>query len=624
MLVTTCQRHYIQLLISTLLLICTLCTASSCAEKEPPPEIIRPDAAPNPLPRFLRGTMRYEADLRGYGPAVVQGYGLVVDLDGTGSSDVPITIRGLLERDVAPMLTDPKVSDDGNLNFETLLNSPNTAVVYIEGIVPPGATKGSHIDLVVRALPSTSTTSIEGGKLWTSYLRLGESVGGGSQLDIMAKGKGEIFINPFAKVLDTPTPTTDPDDPDALPKAPRPVVVEHRIGRVLNGGILTANMRLMLELRIPSFGRSRIMTNAINSRFPQEIRQAKPTAVPVVGQSDERIMITVPPSWSDKTSDFVEILMHTPLSPMGLESRANALVRWLKENPADAQAVTWCWVAIGPKSIPMIKELYTYSETVPRLAAMKAGAKLGDPIVVAPLTSLANNSYNPLRIAAVELLGDMPYGARIGTTLRELINDPDQRVRIAAFESMYTQNDAIIRHIPVRQDATFKLIHVNCDYPMVYVRQQSEPMIVVFGNQLEIKRPLLVSAWGGRLMVANETGTEDPLRVFYQLPRTNEAKQYDRNADIVDFIRFLARLEGYNPAGPGLGFTYAQTIGALYAFHANNALEGPLVLEHDTILAAIQATNKQNRPDIRPETSEERADIIERLKGFEDREQIKE
>ena len=48
----------------------------------------------------------------------------------------------------------------------------DTAVVVVEGLIPPGATEGTRFDLRVFAHPMTSTTSLEGGRLYTTCLCL--------------------------------------------------------------------------------------------------------------------------------------------------------------------------------------------------------------------------------------------------------------------------------------------------------------------------------------------------------------------------------------------------------------------------------------------------------------------
>ena len=97
----------------------------------------------------------------------------------------------------------------------------------------------------------------------------------------VATAKGDVFINPFADTARTganrmPGELDDEDERDDQP-APR-VRVETRMGRVMSGGRTLEAMPLVLQLRTPSYSRSRALVDAINSRFHMEPGQRSPTA----------------------------------------------------------------------------------------------------------------------------------------------------------------------------------------------------------------------------------------------------------------------------------------------------------------------------------------------------------
>jgi len=137
---------------------------------------------------------------------------------------------------------------------------------------------------------------------------------------------------------------------------------------------------------------------------------------------------------------------------------------------------------------------------------------------------------------------------------------------------------------------------------MVYIHQQGEPIVVVFGLNVRIREPLLASAWGSRFMVMNDD-PDEPIRVFYEDPKTGEAKTYEPSAEVPDFVRFLARSGSYLGEAPGLGMNYGQTVGVLYALFEQKALGGPLVLQQDRILRAISRERLEQAADERPETN---------------------
>ncbi len=141
--------------------------------------------------------------------------------------------------------------------------------MVVEAIVPPGAEEGTRFDVRVYADPRTGTTSLEGGRLYTTDLRPGALQVGGGQTFALAAASGAIFVNPFAE-----------------PNATSFDTVDRNSGRILNGGVVLKDMPLKLQLITPSHARAAQIQNAINTRFPKERGQRDPTAR---GESDELI-----------------------------------------------------------------------------------------------------------------------------------------------------------------------------------------------------------------------------------------------------------------------------------------------------------------------------------------------
>ena len=92
------------------------------------------------IPPILQGTIASEAILDGYNPVVVHGYGLVVGLDGTGSSDIPPAVRAHMIAMAARRGIGSESSGWGSLSPEALLGRVDTAVVVVEGGIPPAGT----------------------------------------------------------------------------------------------------------------------------------------------------------------------------------------------------------------------------------------------------------------------------------------------------------------------------------------------------------------------------------------------------------------------------------------------------------------------------------------------------
>jgi flagellar basal body P-ring protein FlgI len=145
-----------------------------------------------PLPP-AKGKVSSFAEVAASTPLPVQGYGIVAGLAGTGSAQCPPQIRNYLRQYILAQL--PK---DSLVTADQLLDSPNTAAVKIDGVMPPMASKGDIFDLRITPVPGTQTTSFAGGRLYTANLQFGRIS------KAVAKGQGSVFLD----LLGTPNLTT--------------------------------------------------------------------------------------------------------------------------------------------------------------------------------------------------------------------------------------------------------------------------------------------------------------------------------------------------------------------------------------------------------------------------------
>src|SRR5262249_9756275 len=89
-------------------------------------------------------------------PIPVTGVGLVVGLEGTGGGAPPGGLRTRLEADLRKR---------GIENIKQVLDSKDTSLVQVSGMVPPGARKGDTIDLEVTVPRESKASSLRGGHL---------------------------------------------------------------------------------------------------------------------------------------------------------------------------------------------------------------------------------------------------------------------------------------------------------------------------------------------------------------------------------------------------------------------------------------------------------------------------
>ena len=139
-------------------------------------------------------------------PIQVDGVGLVTGLAGTGNSPSgyhrTILEQYLLKHNTTPGGEMHHLSND--VKVRQILDDPNNALVLIKGYIPAGIHKGDRFDVEI-ALPANSkTSSLAGGFLELSILRVYEAAANISSRpevagkllegDIFAHAKGRLFV----------------------------------------------------------------------------------------------------------------------------------------------------------------------------------------------------------------------------------------------------------------------------------------------------------------------------------------------------------------------------------------------------------------------------------------------
>ncbi|TVQ32660.1 MAG: hypothetical protein EA376_04665 [Phycisphaeraceae bacterium] len=570
--------------------------AGGCSGAERPEQRERasmPDRVVRDMPAILRGTIGAESFLRGTESLLITGYGVVVGLNGTGSADVPASVRSVLEREMSRRGVGRESVGMGWTSPSRMLDDPNTAVVLVQAVVPPGAPAGSRFDVLVTALPGTATTSLEGGRLWTTDMRGGLTLPGGPDTPSLARASGDIFINPFAD------PASSGED-----------AINRRSGRVLNGGEVTRSRELILVLDNPSHARARSMVAAINTKFPSDSTVDRGQTA--WGLNSEQIEISVPARYSDDTEEFLELLMSTRVDTSFPEEWARRYTQEMRSQPDLATELSWRLQAIGRPAVPFLRDLYDYPEVAPRLAALRAGARLGDALVTPHLKDLATGGPSFLRAIAIELLGDMGPDPMVNLALRELLEVDQLEVRIAAYEALAKRGDPLLDRR--RMGNKFTLDTIPAAKPMVYVSQQGEPRIVIFGSGLDVKRPTLASGWSDRLMLASDSPS-DEIRVYYLDHRSGRSTRGTIGPEVKDLIRFLSHRQTPENPAPGLDLSYSEVVGALHEIWKDGAINADFVAEQDKLAAELLRSATDPALEERPEFSDPEDADDERMSG---------
>jgi hypothetical protein len=624
----TRRLPYRSIALTTLLLVTTTLHTGCNRNKKPVPKpVISAPSISQDIPAPLRGTIGAEARISGTEPTLVSGIGFVVGLDGTGGLTIPEQYAAHLEREmglngIGIGTSDTSSSIAGKTPSE-LLRDPNTAAVIVQAAIPPGARNGESFDLYVRAI---NATSLEGGRLWSTDLRIGPpSAFGNPQARIIGEAKGPIFLNPFAE------PGGQYDG------------VTRDVGRVLDGGLVTFPTKIEVILNNPSHLRARQITSAINTAFPLPPGEREPTAR---GKDESLILVQIPSAYINERQQFLDLLSHITIDQAFPEVYARRYAQTLVNQPYLAGDMSFCLEALGDRALPFISDLYNHPELAPRLAALRAGAELGDPRVVQPLRDIALSSDTKYRTDAIALMSKIDQSVLVDTTLRDLLAEPTLAVRVEAYERLMeralkarreriakmiatsqrgvvasnTQIEALTRvFVPTdplrgvgRQlvAGKFFLDIVPFGEPLVYITQQNEPRIVLFGENLELTKPLLATAWSDRLMLSAES-YEDPVRLYFRDERTRVVSTMD---DVPENLPALIELLAHQPTPedprPGLGFSYAQVVGALYQISNDRGIEAAFTTEQDRLLADLLSAVQRDEVAIRPETNADEQILI--------------
>lgn len=420
---------------------------------------------------YLNGTVKSYGRFINNRPKLVSGYGMVVDLAGTGSSEVPSFLRDWL-------ITEMGRNNIGSAEFDTAAFTPQrvmadsgSAVVAVEGFIPPGSTVGTRFDILVSMVDQTST-SLAGGRLfWPTTLA---QAGLDKRLLFtrpQATAIGPVYVNPIR-------PADDADN-EFLRQAV-----------IIRGGIVTEPNPIEYILNQPSYLRARQIENRINERFPAGPEDKIRTAV---AKSDVLIQLNIPERFSGDPDLLLDLIAHLYLDPSRdfVPRQAEYLAQRLLEDPADrAPAVTTAWKAMGRNTIPVLRNYYDHRLLPVRYAALEAAAWLQDDQAVAPLVQLSRRGETEDRLRAAMSLAAISRSPEARDAVRAMLDDKEMDIRLGAYEALALAGDATIERTEVGQGANFKFFidRVPSERPLIYATQQQNPALVVFGDELGFRR----------------------------------------------------------------------------------------------------------------------------------------
>jgi len=477
-------------------------------------------------------------------PVPVEGFGLVIGLEDTGSAECPPEIRAYLRQYILKQLP-PK----SGLNVDEFINSADTAVVSVEGVIPAIASKNEYFDIRVAALPGTQTTSLAGGRLLRAELKMLGSFGVNTR--ILADAEGPVYVDRI-------------DDGR----------INKRAGYILAGGKVLNEYKIVLVLNKPGFTTTNRIRNRINGRFGDGVAK---------GISSDRIDLFVPPQYKERKQRFISVVMAMYLTqePKINDERIKFYVNGFSGS-GDVYSCEVALEAIGNSCLDELDALLDSSDEKIRFHAARCMLYLGSDKGLAALRRIAQDKKSAYRIESLESIA---IGAKRNDAIlisRKLLRDDDFQVRLAAYEQLRKLDDIAVTQEFVGRSFYLEQV-AQTGHRAIFVSRSGQPRIVIFGAPINCSGNIFVQSEDGNVII-NAPAGQQYVNVIRQHPkRPSVIAQMRSSFDVSDIVRTLCNEppdeEGKRRGGLGVSYSDAAAllkkmcdIGAVKAeFHA-----GPL------------------------------------------------
>ncbi len=494
-------------------------------------------------PQQFDKTISELAEVVSFNPIPVKGIGLVVGLAGTGSSECPPEIRNYLRQYILA-----QVGQRQTIDPDALINSKETAVVFVEGFVPPGAFHQEAFDIRVSALPGTQTTSLEGGRLYTTDLKLVSRVEEiVTTSKTLALAAGTVYIDNIA---------------DNLP--------DQRIGYILGGGKTLEDHQISLAILTPDFRTAAILRDRINERFGRDTANAA---------SDSMIYLSLPQDFQDRKIRFIELVrtLYVARNAASQAKQISQLVEKLQTEPAKWKYETGL-EAIGKPAISSLLPLLESADIQTRFIAARCLFNIGDDRALKYLRDFAQDSSSPVRIAAIVAIGETAEKQNVISIMNRLISDDDFNTRFAAYKYLAEFKDPSVIQTAVAKDFYVDQV-IQLSPKTIYVSRTDEPRIVLLGAPIDCEQNIFIEDDDSQVII-NALPDEKRVSVMRKHPITGELMgPLKTTYRLVDVIRAL----GAEPAPDndkervGLGLPYSQIIELLKKMCEKGAIKAEFV-----------------------------------------------
>ena len=436
----------------------------------------------------------------------IEGVAVVSSLDGTGSPAKPGELRKRLLRDLETIKTP--------LPAEELLESKNTEMVLVKGLLPPGVRKGDHFDLEIFPLNGTDATSLEGGYIQKMRLRNTAQLGGTvKEGHLQGLGKGRVLTHAALETRD-----------DASNRLS---------GIVLGGGVSKVERDLALLIRTgsKSIRTSTSISAAINERFTVS------TATGLEGvansKTDQIIELKVPKQYRLNVGRFAQVISNLAYDePAHLKVNRMDTLESSLQNPLTAGLSSIRLEAIGKQAIPTLKRALGNGNLQVRFAAAQSLAYQGhnDGVEILELAARTEPAFRWQALAALTTL----ESASAEHALENLLHQPSAETRYGAFQAIRRRNpqSPVVAGQWLSRD--FKMCLVDNQSPALLHFSRTDVSEIVVFNDSQTFGDKFLYLESGLTVKSNDDGTVTV--ATYRSDDSFRATCSDRVSDVIQTV----------------------------------------------------------------------------------------
>jgi len=498
----------------------------------------------------------------------VEGVGLVMGLDNTGSDPAPSWQR-------TKLLDEMRKS--GVEHPEKILAWKSCSMVIVRATVPAGVNLSDKFDVEVELPAASATSSLAGGWLVSTQLAQRANTPEGAKDDkVISLAGGAVMPGTFAR-------------PDDL-----------KVGRVLGGARVKEDSPYVLSIKEArrSGKTAKLLETVVNSRFHHA--EGTDRAGAARAKDNSVLILKVPRTYHHNQDRYFQVIRHLPLVD-NPELREKRLEAWGKEllDPKLSGIAAVKLEGLGAGSIPTLKKALGAPEDTVRFFAAEALAYLNDNDGdVARVLAETAKKRPEFRSFALKAMAATDQSASL-LRLRSLMSEPEFELRYGAFDALRTldptdpflgkvrvldpvpepesADDGMAMQIEGRswrkpkpkREEPFALYVVDCDGPpMLHVSRNMRCEVVAFGKSQKLLTPVVLGA-GGPLLLNASDGDEKVQISKISAKTLDDRARVDSPLDLPEVVRQMANL----------GASYPEIVAVLATASNQKNLPGPFVVD---------------------------------------------